>query len=127
MMGYLRYEREGSVTLGQLHLSLQDLTTLDVTRLTPLSHEVISRQATINIGTIGHVAHGKSTVVKAISGVHTVRFKNELERNITIKLGYANAKIDKLDDASCPRPECYRLVEVVHLMSFLQTLQGTSN
>uniref|UniRef100_A0A8D0NIJ5 Tr-type G domain-containing protein n=1 Tax=Sus scrofa TaxID=9823 RepID=A0A8D0NIJ5_PIG len=107
-MGYLRYEREGSVTLGQPHLSLQDLTTLDVTRLTPLSHEVISRQATINIGTIGHVAHGKSTVVKAISGVHTVRFKNELERNITIKLGYANAKIDKLDDASCPRPECYR-------------------
>jgi translation initiation factor 2 subunit 3 len=44
-------------------------------------------------GTIGHVAHGKSTVVKAISGVQTVRFKNELERNITIKLGYANAKI----------------------------------
>lgn len=59
----------------------------DVTTLTPLSPEVISRQATINIGTIGHVAHGKSTVVKAVSGVHTVRFKNELERNITIKLG----------------------------------------
>lgn len=39
------------------------------------------------------MAHGKSTVVKAISGVHTVRFKNELERNITIKLGYANAKV----------------------------------
>lgn len=37
--------------------------------LTPLTPEVISRQATINIGTIGHVAHGKSTVVKAISGV----------------------------------------------------------
>jgi translation initiation factor 2 subunit 3 len=55
----------------------------------------ISRQATINVGTIGHVAHGKSTVVKAISGVQTVRFKNELERNITIKLGYANAKIYK--------------------------------
>ncbi|KAJ8279317.1 hypothetical protein COCON_G00063830 [Conger conger] len=60
------------------------------------------------VGTIGHVAHGKSTVVKAISGVHTVRFKNELERNITIKLGYANAKVYKLDDPSCPRPECYR-------------------
>lgn len=59
----------------------------DVSNLTPLSPEVISRQATINIGTIGHVAHGKSTVVKAISGVQTVRFKNELERNITIKLG----------------------------------------
>ena len=49
----------------------------------------------LNIGTIGHVAHGKSTVVKAISGVKTIRFKNELIRNITIKLGYANAKIYK--------------------------------
>ena len=86
------------MTLGQPQLSVQDLETLDIKKLTPLSPEVISRQATINIGTIGHVAHGKSTVVKALSGVHTVRFKNELERNITIKLGYANAKIFKSDD-----------------------------
>ena len=96
------------MTLGCLHLPLQNLATLDVTKLMPLSHEVISRQTTINIGTIGHVAHRKSTVVKAISGVHTVRFKNELERNITIKFEYANAKIYKLDDPSCPQPECYR-------------------
>ncbi|KIV94360.1 Eukaryotic translation initiation factor 2 subunit gamma [Exophiala mesophila] len=81
---------------------------LDISKLTPLSPEIISRQATINIGTIGHVAHGKSTVVKAISGVQTVRFKNELERNITIKLGYANAKIYKCDNEACPRPTCYR-------------------
>ncbi|KAJ8315607.1 hypothetical protein KUTeg_007757 [Tegillarca granosa] len=81
---------------------------VNVQKLTPLTQEVISRQATINIGTIGHVAHGKSTVVKAISGVQTVRFKNELERNITIKLGYANAKIYKCDNDSCPRPGCYR-------------------
>jgi translation initiation factor 2 subunit 3 len=47
-------------------------------------------------------------VVKAISGVQTVRFKNELERNITIKLGYANAKIYKCADARCPRPACYK-------------------
>lgn len=94
-----------------------------------LSPEVISRQATINIGkierihrngililkrcylhnlgTIGHVAHGKSTVVKALSGVQTVRFKNELERNITIKLGYANAKIFRCENEKCPRPVCY--------------------
>ncbi len=94
--------------VGDDGLSVQDLATLDVTTLTPLSPEVISRQATINIGTIGHVAHGKSTVVKAISGVQTVRFKNELERNITIKLGYANAKIYKCEDDKCPRPDCYR-------------------
>ncbi|CCU76793.1 eukaryotic translation initiation factor 2 subunit gamma, partial [Blumeria hordei DH14] len=81
---------------------------LDVKSLTPLTPEIIARQATINIGTIGHVAHGKSTVVKAISGVQTVRFKNELERNITIKLGYANAKIFKCDNEECPRPGCFR-------------------
>nr|CAG29666.1 translation initiation factor 2 gamma subunit [Oniscus asellus] len=89
------------------NLAFQDLENLDISRLTPLSPEVISRQATINIGTIGHVAHGKSTVVKAISGVQTVRFKNELERNITIKLGYANAKIYKCDNPKCSRPSCY--------------------
>ncbi|GAM85204.1 hypothetical protein ANO11243_032080 [Dothideomycetidae sp. 11243] len=85
-----------------------DPSTIDMSTLTPLSPEIIARQATINIGTIGHVAHGKSTVVKAISGVQTVRFKNELERNITIKLGYANAKVYKCDSEECPRPTCYR-------------------
>lgn len=81
----------------QPHLKKQDASTVDPTKLSALTPEVISRQATINVGTIGHVAHGKSTVVKAISGVQTVRFKTELERNITIKLGYANAKIYKGD------------------------------
>lgn len=81
----------------QPHLKPQDATKVDPTKLSALTPEVISRQATINIGTIGHVAHGKSTVVKAISGVQTVRFKTEFVRNITIKLGYANAKIYKGD------------------------------
>eukprot|EP00127_Corallochytrium_limacisporum_P002701 Clim_evm10s136 gene=Clim_evmTU10s136 len=90
------------------NLRPQNLATLNVAELTPLTPEVIDRQATINIGTIGHVAHGKSTVVKSISGVQTVRFKNELERNITIKLGYANAKIFKCDNEECPRPGCYQ-------------------
>ncbi|KAL5568935.1 hypothetical protein UlMin_025510 [Ulmus minor] len=94
--------------MSQNSLMEQNLSNLDVTLLHPLSPEVISRQATINIGTIGHVAHGKSTVVKALSGVQTVRFKNELERNITIKLGYANAKIYTCEDERCPRPMCYK-------------------
>ncbi|VDN27182.1 unnamed protein product, partial [Cylicostephanus goldi] len=71
-------------TEDQTWLAKQDLDKIGAENLTPLTEEVISRQATINIGTIGHVAHGKSTLVKAISGVHTVKFKNELERNITI-------------------------------------------
>eukprot|EP01054_Gregarina_sp_Poly1_P006319 Gregarina_sp_Poly_1__6318@NODE_335_length_9444_cov_64_484270_g283_i0_p7_GENE_NODE_335_length_9444_cov_64_484270_g283_i0NODE_335_length_9444_cov_64_484270_g283_i0_p7_ORF_typecomplete_len214_score24_78GTP_EFTU/PF00009_27/5_3e30MMR_HSR1/PF01926_23/0_00065Dynamin_N/PF00350_23/0_48_NODE_335_length_9444_cov_64_484270_g283_i057756416 len=90
-----------------MSLAVQDIATLDVSKLTPVSPVVMSRQATINIGTIGHVAHGKSTVVRAISGVQTVRFKNEKERNITIKLGYANAKLYKCGNPECPPPECY--------------------
>ncbi|KAJ7430417.1 hypothetical protein B0H11DRAFT_2135899 [Mycena galericulata] len=61
-----------------------------------------------SIGTIGHDAHGKSNVVKAMSGVTAVRFENELVRNITIKLGYANAKIYQCENQACPRPEFYR-------------------
>lgn len=49
---------------------VQSLDDLDIEAITPLTPEIISRQATQNIGTIGHVAHGKSTLVKAISGVN---------------------------------------------------------
>ncbi|KAI6653201.1 hypothetical protein LOD99_3726 [Oopsacas minuta] len=93
--------------LSKTKLAIQDLSKLDVTKLHVITPEVISRQATINIGTIGHVAHGKSTVVKAISGVQTVRFTIEIKKNITIKLGYANAKIYKCDHDNCPRPSSY--------------------
>eukprot|EP00043_Microstomoeca_roanoka_P008741 m.83956 g.83956 ORF g.83956 m.83956 type:complete len:474 (-) comp14369_c1_seq1:86-1507(-) len=92
--------------MGPDGLVIQDLNSLDVNKLNPLSPQIISRQATINIGTIGHVAHGKSTLVKAISTVQTVRFKNELRRNITIKLGYANAKLYRCN--KCPPLMKYR-------------------
>lgn len=90
-----------------------------------MTPEVISRQATINIGTIGHVAHGKSTLVKAVSGVQTVRFKNELERNITIKLGYANAKIYKCEDPTVGRPQCYTSRGSAHPDEFVCELSPT--
>lgn len=96
----------GIGTKDTSHLSVQDVTKLDPKSISPTTPEIMSRQATINIGTIGHVAHGKSTVVKAVSGVQTVRFKNELERNITIKLGYANAKVFKCPQ--CKPPQCYK-------------------
>jgi len=66
------------------------------------------------------VAHGKSTVVKAISGVHTVRFKNELERNITIKLGYANAKVRGTGTSPSPQLEGRGL-----FLLFLKSLKRT--
>lgn len=63
-------------------------------------------QAVTNIGIIGHVANGKSTVVKNISGEATQRHSKEKEKNITIKLGYANAKIYQCP--KCTAPECYQ-------------------
>ena len=69
----------------------------------------MSRQATMNIGTIGHVAHGKTTLVRAISGVQTTKHKIEKERNITYALGYANSKLYKCPN--CPEPECYKSFE----------------
>ena len=89
------------------HLMKQNLEALGIENLTPVTPEVISRQATINIGAIGHVAHGKSTVVRALTGVQTVRFSNEKQRNITIRLGYANAKIYRCSNPECPAPACY--------------------
>lgn len=87
-----------AVPVDDMGLAIQDLSTLDITKLTPVSREIVSRQATINVGTVGHVAHGKSTVVKALTGLSTIRHKSEKERNITIKLGYANAKVYSTDD-----------------------------
>lgn len=51
------------------------------------------QQPVANIGTIGHVSHGKSTVVKALTGKHTPTRSDEIERNITINLGFANLRI----------------------------------
>lgn len=79
----------------------------------------ITKQPTMNIGTIGHVAHGKSTLVKQISKINPIKYKSELERNITIKLGYANAKIYKC--FNCKRPNCYQITEScpIHLTKSL--------
>ena len=53
----------------------------------------MENQPRINIGVLGKVADGKSTLVKVLSETSTQRYSNERERNITIKLGYANCKI----------------------------------
>jgi translation initiation factor 2 subunit 3 len=47
----------------------------------------------INIGTLGHVDHGKSTLVEAIAGKWPASHSEELKRGITIRLGYADATI----------------------------------
>jgi len=41
------------------------------------------------IGTAGHVDHGKTSLIKALTGIDTDRLKEEKKRGITIELGYA--------------------------------------
>ncbi len=94
------FSMEGEEKLDTSHLAKQDLKTLDVAKLHPLSPEVISRQATINIGTIGHVAHGKSTVVKAVSGVQVL-----LHQQKNNPLLHFSKKIFFLFATDCPFQE----------------------
>ena len=47
-------------------------------------------QPTVNIGLVGHVDHGKTTLTKALSGVWTDTHSEEMKRGISIKLGYAD-------------------------------------
>ena len=67
--------------------------------------QIMQKQPIINIGMIGHVANGKSSLTECLTGIRTQKFGAEKERNITIRLGYANAKIWKCPQ--CPDPECY--------------------
>lgn len=50
-------------------------------------------QAEINIGTLGHVDHGKTTLTKALTGKWTDTHSEELKRGISIRLGYADISI----------------------------------
>ena len=48
----------------------------------------------IIIGTAGHVDHGKTTLIKALSGIDTDRLMEEKKRGITIELGFAHIPND---------------------------------
>ncbi len=53
----------------------------------------MSKQAEVNIGLVGHVDHGKTTITKALTGKWTDTHSEELKRGITIRLGYADTVI----------------------------------
>lgn len=63
-------------------------------------HKSLPSQPEVNIGTIGHVDHGKTTLVQALTGVWAARHSEELKRGITIRLGYADMPVYK-----CPKCE----------------------
>ena len=63
------------------------------------------------IGTAGHIDHGKSALVKALTGTDPDRLKEEKDRGITIDLGFAHAEIGGLDMAFVDVPGHERFVK----------------
>jgi translation initiation factor 2 subunit 3 len=65
----------------------------------------VPKQPEVNIGMIGHVDHGKTTLTKALSGEWTDRHSEEVKRGISIRLGYADVAFYKCP--SCEGPSAY--------------------
>jgi len=98
--------------------------------MSDIIQECMKKQAIINIGMIGHVANGKSTLTKQLTGKTTQQHSSEKQNNITIQLGYANAKIyfcepcdlykstpSNIDEMLCE--SCDYLMELVNHVSFV--------
>jgi translation initiation factor 2 subunit 3 len=87
----------------------------------------LPKQPEVNIGTIGHVDHGKTTLVQALTGVWASRHSEELKRGITIKLGYADMPIYKCPKCETPKnystkpicPNCASETIFVRAISFV--------
>ena len=92
-----------------------------------MSSRNLPKQPEINIGTAGHVDHGKTTLIKSLTGVWASRHSEELRRGITIKLGYADCAFYKCPSCSPPSnystspkcPNCEGKAEFIRAVSFV--------
>src|SRR5439155_17401503 len=78
-------------------------------------------QPEVNIGVVGHVDHGKSTLTERLTGERTARHSEEIKRGISIRLGYADMAIYK-----CPNdaePAAYQITEVCKTLLVKRALQ----
>ncbi|MBO5669037.1 MAG: translation initiation factor IF-2 subunit gamma, partial [Candidatus Methanomethylophilaceae archaeon] len=98
----------------------------------------VPKQPEVNIGMIGHVDHGKTTLTRALSGEWADRHSEEVKRGISIRLGYADVAFYKCPncegaaaystDKKCPR--CGADTEFLRAVSFVdapghETLMAT--
>jgi translation initiation factor 2 subunit 3 len=94
------------------------------------------RQPEVNIGLVGHVDHGKTTLVQALSGQWTDQHSEEMKRGISIRLGYADATFRRVPGVE--PPDCYTVeqeadgeeTEILRTVSFVdapghETLMAT--
>ncbi|HIH73300.1 MAG TPA: translation initiation factor IF-2 subunit gamma, partial [Thermococcaceae archaeon] len=82
------------------------------------------KQAEVNIGMVGHVDHGKTTLTRALTGIWTDTHSEELRRGITIKIGFADAEIRKCPScgkySTSPKcPYCGAETEFERRVSFI--------
>ena len=75
---------------------IEDVKGLD-NNISKLTMDNRKEQPEENIGIVGMVSEGKSTGTLAVTGQATQRSKKEMERNITMKIGYADTKIWQKD------------------------------
>src|SRR6056297_2067951 len=68
-----------------------------------------NKRPEVNIGLVGHVDHGKTTLVQALSGEWTDQHSEEMKRGISIRLGYADATFRECPDLE--KPDRYTVEE----------------
>ena len=64
----------------------------------------------IVVGTAGHIDHGKSALVRALTGSDPDRLKEEKARGITIDLGFAHCRVDEFNIAFVDVPGHERFI-----------------
>ena len=87
----------------------------------------LPKQPEVNIGMIGHVDHGKTTLTQRLTGKWTDEHSEEIKRGISIKLGYADAAFYKCPNCPDPRnyttkeicPYCGSKTELLRVVSFI--------
>jgi len=86
-------------------------------------------QPCVNIGTAGHVDHGKTSLIQALTGKWTSVHSQELKRGITIRVGYSDAAFYKCPDCEPPTnyststkcPNCKQEGELSRVVSFVDS------
>jgi len=87
----------------------------------------LPEQPVLNIGMVGHVDHGKTTLLERLSGKWTDTHSEELKRGITIRLGYADVtfrkcekcKGDKANTTNETCPSCSSKTTPLRKVSFV--------